>query len=411
MDIQQTMIQATEHLRAGRMAEAEALFRQVLTQQSDQADALHLVGCIASKSGRPEEAADFMRRAIQADPTKPTYHVNLGAVLLGMGKKEEAIPSFRAALAIRPDDLHTYYLLGNALCSVGKFDEAVPCFKWAVAAQPDYAPHHYNLGNCWLGKAVAIKREAVAERNQVFQQAVDCYERALAMRPSFREAGNNLATALQAMGRLNDAIAIKARIAKRAFLVLGPESCGNRFVTQCCIDAGCDGDAGHEQRFDKPEGLRKAKDVIVWRRSMPHGDEWPDLDHLLKQLRSNGYNDVRVLALLRTHYCAVRAQVHGNEKHVETYDEAERNISGALRRISSFILENNLPARWITYESIVDENQRESFKRVLSEWGLDATKLPEIKDENAKYLKDPILAAAPATRVPETPTETPTEIH
>jgi tetratricopeptide (TPR) repeat protein len=407
MDPQQTMIQATERLKAGSFPEAESLFRQVLTQQSNHPDALHLLGCTLSKMGRAEEAADSMRRAIQADAGKSMYHVNLGAVLLSLGKKEEAISAFRTALALRPDDIHTYYLLGNSLCSVGKFDEAVPCFKWAVAAQPEYPPHHFNLGNCWLGKAMSIRPnpdspDVLAERNQAFQQAVECFERALALRPGFREAGNNLATALQAMGRLSDAMAVKSRIAKRAFLVLGPESCGNRFVTQCCVAAGCEGDAGHEQRFDKPDGLKRAGEVIVWRRSLPHGDEWPDLDYLLKQLRTHGYNDVRVFALLRTHYCAVRAQVHGSEKHVDTYDQAERNIAGAMRRISSFVLENNLPARWITYESIVDESQRESFKRVLAEWGLDASKLPEIKNENAKYLKDQSVAASPAGRVPET---------
>ncbi len=176
MDVQQTMVQATEHLRAGRLAEAEGLFRQVIAQQGNHADALHLLGCTASKLGRPEEAAEFMRRAVEADPSKSIYHVNLGAVLLGLGKKEEAIPLFRAAISLRPD-VHTYYLLGNALCSVGKFDEAAPCFKWAIAAEPEYAPHHFNLGNCWLGKAVGIRRDAASERNQAFQQAAECFER------------------------------------------------------------------------------------------------------------------------------------------------------------------------------------------------------------------------------------------
>jgi tetratricopeptide (TPR) repeat protein len=404
MVVQQTMMRAAEHLKAGRLPDAESLFREVLGQHGDNPDALHLLGCTLSKMNKLDEAADLMRRAIQLDQTKSQYHFNLGAVLMGMGKKEEAITSIRAALALRPDDLHTHYLLGNALCSVGRFDEAVPYFKWAVAAQPDYPPHHFNLGNCWFGKAMSMRRDAnsaqaTTERDQALQQAIESFERALALRPGYTEAANNLAAALQAIGRVDDAVAVKSRISKRAFLVLGPESCGNRFVTQCCIDAGCDGDSRHVQRFDKLEELRRAKDVIVWRRSMPHGNEWPDLDQMLKQLRANGYNDVRVIALLRTHYCAVRAQVHGSENHVATYDEAERNISGALRRISSFILENNLPSRWITYESIVDEIQRESFKRVLSEWGLDATKLPQIKNENAKYLKDPSFAASSTTTV------------
>jgi hypothetical protein len=174
-------------------------------------------------------------------------------------------------------------------------------------------------------------------------------------------------------------------MSKRAFLVLAPESSGSRFVTQCLIAAGCDGDAGHGQRFDEPNGLKTAGDPLVWRRSLPYGAEWPDLHAMLKHLRYYGYDDIKVIALLRTHYCAVRSQVNGTEKHVTNYRLAERNISDALRRIASFVLKSNLPVRWLTYESIVVEQQRESFKKVLQEWGLDASKLPTIKDANQKY--------------------------
>jgi len=57
-----------------------------------------------------------------------------------------------------------------------------------------------------------------------------------------------------------------------------------------------------------------------------------------------------------------------------------------MRRIASFVLENHLPVSWITYESIVEEGQRESFVRLLDEWGLDPSKRPAIRDENRKYL-------------------------
>lgn len=178
-------------------------------------------------------------------------------------------------------------------------------------------------------------------------------------------------------------------MSKKAFLVLGPESSGTRLVTQCLVAAGCDGDSSHEQRFDRPSNLGQAGNPIVWRRSLPHGHGWPDLDFLLRALWLYGYQDIQVIALVRTHYCSVRSQVHGENRHAGSYQQAERNIAAAIRRIASFVLENNLPVRWVTYESIAEPGQRESFVRMLGEWGLDTSKLPEIRDENRKYLTTP----------------------
>src|SRR5437868_3111599 len=92
-------------------------------------------------------------------------------------------------------------------------------------------------------------------------------------------------------------------MSKRAFLVLGPESSGTRFLTHLCMEAGCQGDSSHEQKFDK--SLNDAGDLIVWRRSLPYGRaggeaRWPDLHgELLEPLRSRGY-EVRVFAMIRS---------------------------------------------------------------------------------------------------------------
>ena len=172
-------------------------------------------------------------------------------------------------------------------------------------------------------------------------------------------------------------------MSKRAFLVLGPESSGNRFVTRCLMAAGCDGDGDHDQRFDKT--LDGAKDTIVWRRSLPYGGGdgrvWPDLDTMLKKLKARDYR-VRVVALLRNQYCTEKSQVG---KHVQTYKESAYNIASATRRIASFILENDLEAHYITYESVI--HNWEAFARVLREWGLEPVLPAEgLKDANTQHL-------------------------
>ena len=165
---------------------------------------------------------------------------------------------------------------------------------------------------------------------------------------------------------------------KRAFLVLGPESSGTRLVTRCLLAAGCQGWGDHEQGFDS--SLDDAGELIVWRRSLPHGGQWSDLRQMLLALRQRGY-DVRVLATIRSHYCMVRSQLRA--RHVQTPREAERNISEAMCRIVGFVAESNLPVRWVPYEEVVHNS--EAFSRTIQEWGLNWK--TGLRDGNAKYLE------------------------
>ncbi len=55
---------AYEHAVAGRVAEAEAVCRKILTSQPSRAEVLHLLGGIAAKSGNASPAIEFFNRAL-----------------------------------------------------------------------------------------------------------------------------------------------------------------------------------------------------------------------------------------------------------------------------------------------------------------------------------------------------------
>lgn len=59
-----TLQSAIIHHQAGRLPQAEALYRDVLAQDADCADALHLIGVIALQAGRNEIAVDLIGRAV-----------------------------------------------------------------------------------------------------------------------------------------------------------------------------------------------------------------------------------------------------------------------------------------------------------------------------------------------------------
>jgi tetratricopeptide (TPR) repeat protein/2-polyprenyl-3-methyl-5-hydroxy-6-metoxy-1,4-benzoquinol methylase len=191
--VQEVFADALRHHQAGRLNEAERLYRQLLQIDSRHAHALHLLGVLAHQGGRNDIAGDLIAKAIALNSQVPSFHSNLGLVLHTQGKLEEAVASYRQALAHKPDFPNAHYNLGNALRDQGNIEEAVASYRRALAHKPDFAEAHYNLG-IWL------------QDQGKLEQAVVSYERALAHKPDYAEAHNNLGNALKDQGKLEDAV-------------------------------------------------------------------------------------------------------------------------------------------------------------------------------------------------------------
>src|SRR5208337_2043520 len=113
MNIGDAMQQATEHLRAARLSDAERLFRQVLAERPTYPDALHLLGCTLAKRGNAVEAADLISRAVNLEPGNATYQTNFGLALLTLGRKREAAAALQKSLKLNPNQPGVLNLVGN----------------------------------------------------------------------------------------------------------------------------------------------------------------------------------------------------------------------------------------------------------------------------------------------------------
>ncbi|MEK7412464.1 MAG: tetratricopeptide repeat protein [Planctomycetota bacterium] len=175
---------AFQHHQAGRLPEAEALYRHILQVQPNHPDAHNNLGSALGIQGKLEEAAAHFRQALALQPTYAEAHNNLGNVLKRQGKLEEAIMHYRQALALKPAYADAHNNLGNALKSQGKLAEAVAQYRQALALQSAYADAHNNLG-------LALEEQGHVE------EAVAAYRRALALQPDYAEAENHLMHQLQ----------------------------------------------------------------------------------------------------------------------------------------------------------------------------------------------------------------------
>jgi protein O-GlcNAc transferase len=180
------------HHQAGRLAEAEASYRQLLATQPDHPDALHLLGAIAQQAGRHDLAVDLFRQAIRRNGQNPIYFCNLGFALRDLGMIDEAVAACREAIRIAPELAEAHVNLGLALRDLGLLDAAVGAYRDAVRIKPDLAEAHSNLGY------------ALREQGNLDEAVAACRE-AIRIRPGYAEPYSNLGAALYAQGRFHEA--------------------------------------------------------------------------------------------------------------------------------------------------------------------------------------------------------------
>src|SRR4051794_19705278 len=93
---------AGQHFLAGRLAEAESIYRQILAKAPRDSDALHFLGVIAHQAGRHESAVDLISQAIAANPSIAAYYTNLSVALKESGQLDAAIAAARNAVFLNP---------------------------------------------------------------------------------------------------------------------------------------------------------------------------------------------------------------------------------------------------------------------------------------------------------------------
>ena len=197
---------AMQHHQAGRLPAAEQAYRQILAIEPDHVDALHLVGVVLHQLGKSGLAIDYIERAIALQPHAADPHYNLGLAHQALKQFEPAAVRFRDALRLAPNaNTGAHYHLANALAEQSKFDEALDCYQRAVELEPNNTNARINHGR------------ALTSLGRI-DEAVACYRQALQTAPDSAQTHDRLGVLLMRRGE-----SAEAEQAFRAAIELKPE--------------------------------------------------------------------------------------------------------------------------------------------------------------------------------------------
>src|SRR5262245_66064744 len=101
-DIEALYQTAMKEHQAGRVAAAEAIYRQILDRDRLFARAWYLLGVALHQQGDTPTAIEYVERAIGLEPQWPLFYANLGSIYAAVGRMRDAERMLRHAIAIAP---------------------------------------------------------------------------------------------------------------------------------------------------------------------------------------------------------------------------------------------------------------------------------------------------------------------
>jgi tetratricopeptide (TPR) repeat protein len=226
--------------------DGESLWRDCVAKSPANGRAWTNFGLAQMERNRLDEAIASFSRAMPLLPAWPYVHINMAIALATQGRDVEAESEFKTSVALARTTAEPYFFYGRFLVQRRRFGEAREQALQALASSPAHLDAHHLLLEVdrALGNTVEVRRDAqrvlsiwpgdefarraldgneagvgpgtpeefVASSLEHFQAGrndacIAACRKALALRPDYPEAWNNICAASNNLGRWDDAIA------------------------------------------------------------------------------------------------------------------------------------------------------------------------------------------------------------
>lgn len=186
-------LEAVKLHQAGKLREAEGLYRDLLRKFPKAAEVHGLLGYLTYQKGEDEPALALVTRAIELNPKFVDAHLWKGMTLQRLERTDEALAAYRQVLALNSNHVDALNNMGGLLLKADRLDEAINCFSRAASLRKDRPETYYNLGYAY-------------QQQRRFELAEQCYKTALELQPRYFDCVVNLSVVLTELNRYADAL-------------------------------------------------------------------------------------------------------------------------------------------------------------------------------------------------------------
>lgn len=169
---------------AAQLNHAITTCEQAFSQGGEFAAACRALGNLLQSIGWFREAIIWHSRALEPQPKSVEIYASLGALYAKQSNWQQALSAYQQALKFDPNYAEAHRSLAGIYAHLGQRYEEIAYRYRAVVLKPDWATPSNQL----------ILGNALIQLDRT-QEAIDCYRRAIQLRPDFHEAYYNLAIA------------------------------------------------------------------------------------------------------------------------------------------------------------------------------------------------------------------------
>jgi tetratricopeptide (TPR) repeat protein len=131
----------------GAFDQAAVLYSAIVALEPQHFDALHMLGLLASQTGKFLTTVDFLERAIAVNPRSASAHFNLANALKVLRRFEVAVGSYDAVILINPGYAGAEYNRAMALSELHQHESAVLGFERAIVLKPESILAYLQCGH------------------------------------------------------------------------------------------------------------------------------------------------------------------------------------------------------------------------------------------------------------------------
>ncbi len=185
------LLRKAEQLQsAGRVQDAEPLYRSFLKLNPGHAGAACALGILCSQQNRLEESNRLLERVVRVQPDVMAYFT-LGCNAATAGYDDAAADYYEKALALAPRFFEAHHNRANALQRLGRYEEALRASDAAIAVKSDAARHWCTRGSI---------QYCLAE----YMDALASFEKAITLSPDYPDAHLSMGIVRLQLGRFEE---------------------------------------------------------------------------------------------------------------------------------------------------------------------------------------------------------------